>query len=165
MINKATRKSVDSNLKCIATKSHNSCNILFQVLSHDISELTSEEKDKLEGRMVSHGLTDIPITDLNKDKAMKDTLIAEVLITRVLAMNKFFEGLDCMGLGKLLRGYPSIIGPLIFPTTSAVSVHPEQVKAKSSNIIHINSNDKERQAIQWYYTFIQDSAELTGMFF
>ena len=136
----------------------------LQVLSQDISEFTSEEKDKLEGRMVSHGLTDIPISNLNKDKAMKDILIAEVLITRVLAMDEFFEGLDCMGLGKLLRGYPSIIGLLIFPTTSDVCVHPEQVKAKSSEVIHVNSNGKEEEAIQWYYTFIQDSAELTGMF-
>jgi len=79
-------------------------------------------------------------------------------------MDEFFEGLDCMGLGKLLRGYPSIIGLLIFPTTSDVCVHPEQVKAKSSEVIHVNSNGKEKEAIQWYYTFIQDSAELTGMF-
>lgn len=116
----------------------------FQVLSQDISELTSEEKDKLDGRTVSHGLTEIPITNLNKDKAMKDILIAEVLITRVLAMDKFFEGLDCMGLGKLLRGCP-----LISPTTSDVCIHPEQVKAKSSDVIHVNSNGKEKEAIQW----------------
>lgn len=127
----------------------------FQVLNHDITELTSDERNKLDGRMVSHGLTDIPITNLNKDKSMKDILIAEVVITRVFAMDKFFEGLDFIGLGKLFRGYPSIIGPLIFPTTSDVSVHPEQVKAKSSNVIHVNSNDKERQAIQRYHTFIQ----------
>lgn len=95
---------------------------------------------------------------------MKDILIAEASITRVLAMDKFFEGLDCMELWKLLGGYPSIIGPLIFLTTSDVCVHLEQVEAKSSDVVHVNSNDKEKEAIQWYYTFIQDSAELTGMF-
>ena len=67
--------------------------------------------------MVSHGLTDIPITDLNKDKPVMDTIIAEVLITRVVAVDNFFEGLDCMGLGKLLKR-PFIFGPMIFPATS-----------------------------------------------
>jgi len=121
-------------------------------------------KINLKENMVSHGLTDIPLTNLNKEKAMKDTLVAEVLITRVLAMNKFFEGLDVMGLGKFLRRYPSIIGPLIFPRTSAVFVCPVQVKAKSSDIIHVKSDDKERNAIEWYHSFIRDSAELTGVF-
>lgn len=157
---KATRKKVLTVASNIETESHMQCSfhsenmyLPFQVLSQDISELTSEEKDKLDGRTVNHGPTEIPITNLNKDKAMKDILIAKVLITTVLAMDKFFEGLDCMGLGKLLGGYPSIIGPLISPTTSDVCIHPEQVNAKSSDVIHVNSNGKEKEAIQWYYTF------------
>ena len=115
--------------------------------------------------MVSHGLTDIPITNLNKEKAIQDILVAEVIITRVLPMNKFFDGLDCMGLGKILRQHPAIVGPQIFPRTVDACAGLEQVKAKSLNVITDDSSNKERQAIQWYHAFIKDSAELTGVMF
>ena len=56
-------------------------------------------KDRVEEVMVRHGLTDVPITDLNKEKAVNDLMVAEVLITRTLALDTFFRGLNCLGLG------------------------------------------------------------------
>jgi len=35
--------------------------------------------------MVSHGLADIPLTEINKGKAVKDLMVAEVVIMRVFS--------------------------------------------------------------------------------
>ena len=64
----------------------------------DLTELTAYEREKLEEMIVTHGLSDVPLTNLNKDKAIKDLLIAGVLITRTLAMDSFFKGLGCLGI-------------------------------------------------------------------
>ena len=74
----------------------------------DLQELTAEEREKLEEKIVSHGVSDVPLTKLNKDKAIKDLMTADVVITRTLAMDSFFKGLDCMGLGRILRKNSSI---------------------------------------------------------
>lgn len=37
--------------------------------------------------MVRHGLIDIPITELNKEKAVQDLIVSEGLVTRVLALD------------------------------------------------------------------------------
>ena len=39
--------------------------------------------------MIRHGLTDVPLTDINKDKAV---MIAEVLVTQTLALDTLFKG-------------------------------------------------------------------------
>ena len=53
-----------------------------------IKNIDSNLKGKLEDMLVKHGLTDVvPLTDVNKAKAIKDLLIAEVLITRTLALD------------------------------------------------------------------------------
>lgn len=79
--------------------------------------------------MVRHRLSDIPLTDLNKDKAVNDLLLAEVIITPTLALDRFFAGLNCLGLGDLLQRYP-VIKNVIFPSPDQVKVDPETLKRK-----------------------------------
>ena len=61
------------------------------MIGKDDLQLTANEREKLQAKVVSHGLTDIPLTKLNKDKAIKDLMTAEVIITRTLAMDSFFK--------------------------------------------------------------------------
>ena len=42
--------------------------------------------------MVRHGLVDIPISAFNKTKAVNYLLVAEVVITRTLALESFYKG-------------------------------------------------------------------------
>ena len=56
---------------------------------YDLEELTVDDREKLEEKIVSHGLSDVPLTKLNKDKAIKDLMTAEVIITRTLAMDSW----------------------------------------------------------------------------
>jgi len=56
----------------------------------DLEELTADDREKLEEKIVSHGLSDVPLTKLNKDRAIKDIMTAQVIITRTLAMDSFF---------------------------------------------------------------------------
>jgi len=60
----------------------------------DLEELTADDREKLEEKIVSHGLSDVPLTKLNKDRAIKDIMTTEVIITRTLAMDSFFKGLQ-----------------------------------------------------------------------
>ena len=56
-------------------------------------EVDDEAKDKVEELLVRHGLTDaVPLSDVNKEKAIKDLLVAEVLVTRTIALDSFFRG-------------------------------------------------------------------------
>ena len=83
--------------------------------------------------MVRHGLSDIPLTELNKEKDVNDLLVAEVIITHThthtLVLDRFFAGLNCLGLGDLLRMYP-VIKNLIFPSSDQVKVDAETLKRK-----------------------------------
>lgn len=90
--------------------------MIFQISVKDtLEELTIEEKDKIEEKLVNHCLSDVPLTIFNKDKAIRDLLCAEGIITRTLAMDSFFKGLDCMGSGKILRSYLTKLAPHISP--------------------------------------------------
>ena len=100
---------------------------------------------------------------LNKDKATRDLLSAEVIITRTLAMDSFFKGLDCMGLGKILCSYPTIIAPLMFPSPHEAILDPDQVKS-SFDMEHVNNSEEEDFALSWFHRFIHDSASEKGKF-
>jgi len=39
--------------------------------------------------MVSHGLADIPLTEINKGKAVKDLMVAEVVIMRIFSNGSY----------------------------------------------------------------------------
>lgn len=60
-----------------------------------------------------HGLTThVPLTALNIDLAVKDLLVAEVIVTRTLPLDALLKGMNVLGLGELLRKYPSVVSKI-----------------------------------------------------
>lgn len=95
-----------------------------------MKDIDSNLKGKLEDMFVKHGLTDVvPLTNVNKDKAIKNLLIPEVLITRTLALDSFFKGLNVHGLGDLLRKCPGVVG-YVLPTKEEAAVEVALFKGK-----------------------------------
>ena len=80
----------------------------MHLLKPSVNEIQPIVKDDIEDLMVKHGLSDVPLTDVNKEKDIQDLLVAEVLVTRVAALDSFFNGLNVLGLGNLLRNFPFI---------------------------------------------------------
>ena len=91
-----------------------------KILQKEVKDIDISAKDKVEELMVRHGLSDIPLTDLNKEKAVNDLLVAEVIIKRTLSLDRFFAGLNGVGLGDLLRTYP-VIKNVLFPSPDQVN--------------------------------------------
>ena len=120
---------------------------------------TSEEKDKLEEKIVAHGLQEIPLTSLNKDKAVEDILIAEVLVTRTLAIDHFVKGLNHLGLGRLLQQHPNLAKEVL-PSTKDVEINPTEVKAKFKH--EAEKSELEERVISWFMSFIEESSSLQG---
>jgi len=120
-------------------------------------------KDRVEELMVRHGLTDVPITDLNKEKAVSDLLVAEALITRTLALDRFCKGLNCLGLGDLLRKYP-VIKNTVFPTPDNVVVDPETLKRKLQHAKEqaTESHKEDEQSWDWFLQFIEEAGSCEG---
>lgn len=52
--------------------------ILLQVLGNSCDRLNETDRDKIESLMVRHRLSDLPLTDHNKEKSIQD-IVAEVL--------------------------------------------------------------------------------------
>ncbi|CAB3986294.1 Hypothetical predicted protein [Paramuricea clavata] len=57
----------------------------YEVINKKPEDIDPVTKDLVKERMVRHGLVDIPISSLNKNKAVNDPLVAEVVITCMLA--------------------------------------------------------------------------------
>lgn len=125
--------------------------------------MTQEEKDKIEQKMEAHGLQYIPITELNMERAANDILIGEVLITRVLSMNAIYDGLNVLGLGRVLRSYPSLIIPIIFPTMAQVQISPEELKEKFQKGVQGCDSKEKEITLQWFFKFIDDSVTMQGI--
>lgn len=53
-----------------------------KILEKEVKDIDAFAKDRVEELMVRHGLTDIPLTDLNKEKAVNDLFVAEILKSR-----------------------------------------------------------------------------------
>ena len=120
-------------------------------------------KDRVEELMVKHGLTDVPITDLNKEKAVNDLLVAEVFITCTLALDTFFRGLNCLGLGDLLRKYP-VIKDTVVPSPDNVEIDPETLKSKFLQAKgQAAENCKEdEQSWNWFLQFVEEAGNCEG---
>lgn len=115
--------------------------------------------------MESHGLSDvIPLTKVNKQKAVNDLIAAEVIITRVLAMDSIFKGLNYLGLGNILRSYPRLVAPVVFPSLDDIKVSPRDMKMKFQQCDARCRTEEEEKAKQWFFDFIKDSAELKGQY-
>ena len=108
----------------------------------------------------------MPLTDVNKEKAIEDLLVAEVLVTRTLALDTFFKGLNTLGLGDLLRRYPSIVND-IFPSQEEISVDVEIVKAKLNEAKQrcLSTSDEVELAWKWFLEFVDEAITLKGKFY
>ncbi|XP_068697998.1 uncharacterized protein [Montipora foliosa] len=124
-----------------------------------IKNIDSNLKGKLEDILVKHGLKDVvPLTDVNKAKAIKDLLIAEVLITRTLALDSFFKGLNVHGLGDLFRKHPGVVS-YVLPTKEEASVGVELFKGKLV-FCDEDLNDEEVQTRMWLLQFIEETSRM-----
>lgn len=137
------------------------------------ADIDCDVKDIIENMLVKHGLTDVPLTDVNKEKAIKDLLVAEVLITRTLALDAFFRGLNSLGLGNLLRKHPSI-KEFVLPSLKQVAVDIEFLKSKLNEAmkehttVENSKNDGQIDIVakeatwKWFMRFIDDAKTLEG---
>ena len=137
-------------------------------MSKNADEIDSVAREELEDRMVRHGLTDIPISRLNKEKAVNDLLVAEVVVTRTLALESFYKGLNCLGLGDLMRKYP-VLTSVVFPSLAEAVVDPDVILQKLNDIKNENkvtlSGEKEELAWQWLKQFIETEGCSVGKSF
>lgn len=126
--------------------------------------MSAPAKDKIEELMVKHGLTDIPITDINKDKAIKDLLVAEVLITKIKALDDFVKGLNALRLGDLLRKHPSL-GKHVFPSKEEVNVDASILKEMLCAGKKLDLSCKEETAWEYFLQFIDEASKMKGEYF
>lgn len=118
-----------------------------------------EAKDKVEELLVQHGLTDaVPLSDVNKEKATKGLLVAEVLVTRTIALDSFFRGLNTLGLGDLLLKHPSIT-KCVFPTMEEVSVDMDILQVHP---IHEIVGEAQAQAWKWFLEYVDNTSSNVG---
>ena len=122
-------------------------------------QVDDEAKDKVEELLVRHGLTDaVPLSDVNKEKAIKDLLVAEVLVTRtIIALDSFFRGLNTLGLGDLLRKHPSIT-KFVFPSMEEASVD----KLLQAHLIHEIVGEAQAQAWEWFLEHVDNTSSNVG---
>ena len=108
--------------------------------------------------MVRHGLTDIPLTNLNKDKAVLDLLVADIVVTRTHALDMFFKGLNATGIGSLLRQFPEL-SKVILPSPTDVNVDLVLVQANFTVDGEVDT-DARKKAYEWFMKFLDDSANM-----
>ena len=134
----------------------------------NIEDVDMDMRGKVEDLLVKHGISDaIPLTNVNKEKAMQDLLVAEVLITRTVALDSFFKGLNFLGLGDLLRKYQSITCYVI-PSKEEVAIDHEVLKARfqqgKADCSNGNESGGEEQtrSWEWFLKFIDEAASIQG---
>ncbi len=138
-----------------------------------VNEIDPEVKDVIEGLLVKHGLTDVPLTDINKEKALQDLLVAEVLVTRTAALDSFFRGLNVLGLGNLLRKYP-FIQEVVLPSLKQATIDIHFLKSRLNEALKkhiavredISSDQIAAEDKTWGYLmrFIDDASNLNGKY-
>ena len=123
-------------------------------------QVDDEAKDKVEELLVRHGLTDaVPQSDVNKEKAIKDLLVAEVLVTRTIALDSLFRALNTLGLGDLLRKHPSIT-KFVFPTMEEASVDMAILKSKILQAHPVG--EAQAQAWEWFLEYVDNTSSNVG---
>lgn len=139
------------------------CCLLQVIGQDDLAALTDIEKDKLEELLVHHGLTTwVPLTSLNMAGVVQDLLVAEVLLTRILPLETLFKGLNCLGLGDLLRGNPDLVNK-VFPSTKDALIDVELMTKKIKLDVREKTDSQEKQqAWQWLLQFVRESDALKG---
>lgn len=139
------------------------CCLLQVIGQDDLAALTDIEKDKLEELLVRHGLTTwVPLTSLNMAGAVQDLMVAEVLLTRILPLETLFKGLNCLGLGDLLRRNPDLVNK-VFPSTKDALIDVELMTKKIKLDVREKTDSQEKQqAWQWFLQFVRESDALKG---
>ncbi|KAL9961661.1 hypothetical protein ACROYT_G030652 [Oculina patagonica] len=124
-------------------------------------DLTDGEKDKLEELMVRHGLTMwVPLTSLNIGSAVQDLMIAEVLSTRIQPLQSLFKGMNCLGLGALLRENPDLVKK-VFPSAKDVLIDVDLMTKKIKlDVLEKVDSEEKQQAWQWFLQFVKESDSL-----
>ena len=113
--------------------------------------------------MVRHGLSDLPLTDQNKEKAVQDIIVAEVLTTRTAALDAIFTGMDTCDLGTLMRSNPSVAS-VVFPSLEDAEVDVKLMKARFKGINSVDfDSDEKRNAVQWFLDFLEEADKELGM--
>ena len=113
--------------------------------------------------MVRHGLSDLPLTDQNKEKAVQDIIVAEVLTTRTAALDAIFTGMNTCDLGTLMRSNPSVAS-VVFPSLEDAEVDVKLMKARFKGIYLVDfDSDKKRNAVQWFLDFLEEADKELGM--
>lgn len=123
----------------------------------DIIRMTSSETDKVEEIMVRHGLADIPLTNVNKDKAILDLLVADIVVTRTHALNMSFKGLNAISIGDFLRPFPEMsknVGPE--PDKVIVDLYVIKQNFTFDDDAALDTNAK-KTAHKWFFRFLDES--------
>lgn len=93
-------------------------------------EVDDEVKDKVEELLVWYGLIDVVLlSDVNKEKVIKDFFVVEVLVMRKIVFDLFFWGFNIFGLGDLFCKYFFII-KFVFFLMEEVLVDKDILKSK-----------------------------------
>lgn len=110
-----------------------------------------------------HGLTThVPLTSLNIDLAVKDLLVAEVIVTRTLPLDALLKGMNVLGLGELLRKYPHVVSK-IFPSVQDAVVSADMFLHKVTLADEeVKNNELEEQAWKWFQRFVVESEVKKG---
>ena len=112
-----------------------------------------------------HGLTDLtdlPLTDENKDKAVQDIIVREVLVTRTTPLDSIFCGLNAVRVGSLLRVKPSI-AKYLYPTPEDVAVDITVMKSKFQlSPSETKDTAQKAKAFDWFFQFLDESDHLEG---
>lgn len=94
--------------------------------------------------------------------AVQDLMVAEVLLTRILPLETLFKGLNCLGLGDLLRGNPDLVNR-VFPSTKDALIDVELMTKKIKLDVGEKTDSQEKQqAWQWFMQFVRESDALKG---
>ena len=131
------------------------------MLDNSCHNLDETDRDKIESLMVRHGLSDLPVTDQNKEKAVQDIIVAEVLTTRTAALDAIFKGMNSCDLGTLMRSNPPVVS-IVFPSLEDTEVDVKSMKARFKGVDSFDSNEK-RNAVQWFLDFLEDSDKESGI--
>lgn len=131
------------------------------MLDNSCHNLDETDRDKIESLMVRHGLSDLPLTDQNKEKAVQDIIVAEVLTTRTAALDAIFIGMNSCDLGTLMRSNPPVAS-IVFPSLEDTEVDVKLMKARFKGVDSFDSNEK-RNAVQWFLDFLEDADKESGI--
>ena len=90
--------------------------------------------------MVRYGLTDLPLTDTNKEKAIQDVIVGELLTTRTVALDSIYNLNDVeLDAGLMMARFDEV---------------PKD---------DLDSQEKSN-AHSWFFSFLEEIDQIIGMY-